>query len=158
ALAIYAESSGYETLRRRMRRRLPWHPPQEAGGRPRGLRSRCARRARGWKRSIRRCTEPGPACEPARHARPARASCKAQAPSQPPRRSPAPRVLGFRARPEGVCLPGAAAAARFGGTQPSMQVHQFHRILVLTPRELVLEGGEWDQPEATEEIDHEVSG
>src|SRR5439155_18457289 len=58
-----------------------------------------------------------------------------------------------RARREYAYL-GSAAAARFGGTQPSVQVHQFHRILV----ELVLEGGEWDQPEATEEIDHEVSG
>src|SRR5438876_922976 len=137
-----------------MRRPLRWRPPQGAGGRPRGLRSRCARRARGRSNpsggapsrgrlaslhDTRACKSElqGAGTQPAAAPLTARPECSASE----------------RARREYAYL-AAAAAARFGGTQPSVQVHQFHRILV----ELVLEGGEWDQPEATEEIDHEVSG
>ena len=68
-IAIYAESSWMRDAPRRMRRPLRRRRPQQAGGRPHGLRSRCAWRARGRRRSIRRVTEPGPACEPARDAR-----------------------------------------------------------------------------------------
>jgi len=46
-IAIYAESSWMLDAPRRMRRRLRRRRPQQARGRPHGLRSRCAWRARG---------------------------------------------------------------------------------------------------------------